>query len=107
MFIYFLGLYYLLAWAREGMNMDNKELTEEERAGLKKLANVLARFVLDVIEQEKKRANSNNNNHSNKERARAVATDLFGAFSWYDTEEGYNYWSDVYIKLRRIAEDGY
>ena len=64
--------------------MDNKELTEEERAGLKKLANVLARFVLDVIEQEKKRANSNNNNHSNKERARAVATDLFGYVHIFD-----------------------
>ena len=64
----------------------------------------MAKFVLDELEHQKKRIN---NNMDIKELARKIASDLFGAFSWANTKEGYNYWADVYIKLRRIAEEGF
>ena len=85
--------------------MDNKELTEEERAGIKKFASILAKFVLDVIEQEKKKVSDSN--LIDKKAIRILADDLHGAFVWSETKEGHNYWKDVHGKLRRIAEEGF
>ena len=105
--IYILPCVILFAgmWlARSGEDMDNKELTDEERAGIKKLANILAEFVLDYA---RKHINLNNNDPHIKELVRNLASDLFSAFSWENTKEGYYYWSDVYNKLRRIAEEGF
>ena len=87
--------------------MQDKELSEEERAEVKKVVHLLARFVLDEIEQEKKRANSNNNNTHTKELTRKLAGDLFNAFTWDDTEEGQRYWENVSNKLKRIAKEGF
>ena len=86
---------------------EKKDLTEEERVGVKKIVSILAKFVLDEIEQEKKRANSNNNDTHTKELTRKLAGDLHGAFVWSETKEGHNYWKDVHGKLRRIAEEGF
>ena len=87
------------------MNMDNKELTEEERAGIKKIVNCMAKFVLDEIEQEKKKVSDSN--LIDKKAVRIIADDLHGTFVWSETKEGHNYWKDVYDKLRRIAEEGF
>ena len=83
---------------------EKKDLTEEERVGVKKIANILARFVLDEIEQEKRKSNAM---QSKKQRARTLAGGLFYAFNWNDTKEGYDYWNSVHDRLIRIAEAGF
>ena len=84
--------------------MQDKELSEEERAEVKKVVHLLARFVLDEIEQEKRKRNSNS---CTKKQVKILADDLHGTFVWSETKEGHNYWKDVYDKLRRIAEEGF
>ena len=108
--IYILPCVILFAgmWlARSGEDMDNKELTEDEKAAITKLANILAEFVLDEIENDKKRTNSYNNDPHIKELTRNLAEDLLCAFSWKDTKEGHKYWADICHRLRRIAEEGF
>ena len=85
--------------------MDNKELTEEEKDAVKKTVNLLARFVTDKLECKKERTSDLNS--FDKKAIRILAEDLHGAFVWGNTKEGHNYWSDVYNKLRRIAEEGF
>lgn len=85
--------------------MQDKELSEEERADVKKVVHLLARFVLDEIEQEKKKVNDSN--LIDKKAVRILASHLHGTFVWSETKEGHNYWKDVYDKLRRIAEEGF
>ena len=82
-------------------------LTEEERTVIKKAAHMLARFVLDELENDKRRTNSCNDDPHVRELVRNLAVDLSGAFSWGYTREGHNYWANVYSKLRRIAEEGF
>ena len=84
--------------------MDNKELTEEERAGIKKIVNCMAKFVLDEIEYEKRKSNSNS---CTKKQVKILADNLNSGFNWDDTEEGHKYWEDVYDRLVRIAEVGF
>ena len=88
----------------EGFVMNNKELTEDEKTAIKKVANILANFVLDEIEHDK---GSSNNNPWVRERAKAVASDLRSAFYWKDTKEGVYYWEDICHRLERIAEEGF
>jgi hypothetical protein len=39
----------------------------------------------------------------NKELCKQAAETLHQAFAWADTEEGHNYWSEVYVKLSNMA----
>ena len=106
--IYILPCVILFAGMGQGSDeMDNKELSEEERDAIKKAAKILAEFVLDELEHDKKRTNSYNNNSLIKELTRNLAEYLLCAFSWKDTEEGHKYWADICHRLRRIAEEGY
>ena len=84
--------------------MDNKELSEEEKDAIKKLVNILAKFVLDELEHEKRKSNSNS---CTKKQVGILADNLNSGFNWDDTEEGHKYWEDVYNRLSRIAEGGY
>lgn len=35
------------------------------------------------------------------------ASDSVMNFPWWEVEEGANYWCDVYLRLRRIAREGF
>lgn len=41
---------------------------------------------------------------SDLERIDKIADDLMDAFLWDETEQGFDYWFDVYRNLRKIAE---
>ena len=90
----------------EMRKMDSKELTDEEKDAIKKFAKILAKFVPDELEHQKKCTNSDNNNTPNKVLVRKIAYALFRAFDWENTREGYYYWYYVSRKLIRIAEEG-
>jgi hypothetical protein len=85
--------------------MDNKELSDEEMDAIKKF--IIVKSVLDGLEHQKKCTNSDSNNMQNKARVGKLASDMGHAFMWGSTEEGHNYWSDVYNRLRRIAQEGF
>ena len=44
-----------------------------------------------------------------EERARIgeIATEIGNLFRWKYTKEGFDFWSDVYDRLKRLAADGY
>lgn len=44
--------------------------------------------------------------HKNYDRIYKIASDLSELVIWKTTEEGQNFWVDVYNKLRRIADKG-
>ena len=82
--------------------MDNKELTEEQKDAIKRVIDVLSDIVSDKIEH----TTSMINDPEKRKRIRNLANEL-PIFDLKYTREGYNYWLDVYNRLRRIAKVGY